>query len=185
MTNNGIVTNTIITKYVIFLLDGFTMNGNRILVGTIRSYLHAVNIYYKEKDFIQPFENGRNSDAAQLLHEQVKFEDGPSKRLPLTDQMMVKMWELAQYDSLGFRAAAWDITNLGKYGGFHEQEFAMESRNMIRHYVLPDGTKVVRAFTVKHVITYNKARVIIEKTWIALGIYVRSLGQNRMSKRME
>jgi len=57
MTNNGIVTDKIITKYVIFLLDGFTINGNRILVGTIRSYLHAVIMHYKEKGFIQPFDN--------------------------------------------------------------------------------------------------------------------------------
>jgi len=65
MTNNGIVTDKTITKNVIFLLDGFTMNGNRILVGTIRSYLYAVNMLYKEKGFVQTFENDSDSDAVQ------------------------------------------------------------------------------------------------------------------------
>ena len=76
------------------------------------------------------------------MREQAKFEDKLSKRSPLTDQMMVKMWELAQDDSLGFCAVAWDFTNLGN--------FAMESQNKIHYYILLDGTKLVRAFTVKN-----------------------------------
>jgi len=163
MTNKGIVTSKIIAKYTIFLYDGFTIDGKQILVGTICSCLHAVHIHHKDKGFIEPFGNDSDSDAVQLLREQAKFEDEPSKRSPLMDQMMVKMWELAQDDSLGFRAAAWDFTNLGKYERFREQEFAMESRNKLRYYVLPDGTKVVRTFTVKYFIMYNKAGVIIEK----------------------
>jgi len=70
-----------------------------------------------------------------LLQEHEKFEKEPAQRAPLNDKMMVKMNELSLENSRGFRATACDFTNLGKYGGFHEQEFAMASRTKIRYYV--------------------------------------------------
>jgi len=93
-------------------LDGFNIKGNSILIGTMYGYLHAINLHYKGKGFIQPFNKNSNSDAAQLLCEQEKFGDEPSKRSPLTNQTMDKLWELVQVDSVGFRVAAWDLSNL-------------------------------------------------------------------------
>ena len=55
--------------------------------------------------------------------------------------MMVKFCELSLKNPSGFRAAAWDFTNLGKCGGFREQDFAMALRTKIRYYVQPNGDK--------------------------------------------
>ena len=62
---------------------------------------------------------------------------------------------MAQEDPLGFKAAAYDFTALGSSGAFRRQEFAMDSKTKICYYFLPDGTKVVRAFTVKNFIFYD------------------------------
>ena len=70
--------------------------------------------------------------------------------------MIVKMQELAQEDPLGFKAAAFEFTALGRFGGFRQQEFCMDSKNSIKYYVLPNGTAVVRAFTVKNFIFFDE-----------------------------
>ena len=62
---------------------------------------------------------------------------------------------MAQENLLGFKAAVYEFTALGRFGGFRWQEFAMDSTTKIKYYVLPDGTKAVRAFTVKNFIFYN------------------------------
>ena len=71
-------------------------------------------------------------------------------------------------DPLGFRAAVWDITGLGRLGGFRQQEFAMDSNSTIKHYVKPDGTLIVRAFCVRNLIFKTKdghtiKRVLLRK----------------------
>ena len=118
LTNNKEVTDEIMTRYVIFLIDGYTINGNPILVGTIRAYLEVVNKHYQTNGLARPFDHRSESDAATLLQEQEKFEKEPARRAPLNDKMRVKMYELSLENSRGFRAAAWDFTNLKKYGVF-------------------------------------------------------------------
>ena len=66
------------------------------------------------------------------------------------------MHELAQEDEMGFRGAVYDFTALGDYGGFRQQEWCMDTSSDIKFYVMPDGTQVVRAFTFKNFIMYNK-----------------------------
>ena len=69
--------------------------------------------------------------------------------------MIVMMHQLAQEDPLGFKAAVYDFTALGCFGRFLKQEFAMDSKNKICYYFLPDDTKVVRAFTIKNFTFYD------------------------------
>ena len=59
------------------------------------------------------------------------------------------MYELSMAgDSLGFRAAVWDISGLGCFGGFRQQEFAMDVQDVIKYYILPNGVKMARVFLV-------------------------------------
>lgn len=150
-------------RYVTFLLSGFTIMCIKILVGTIKGYMAAVNKHYRDNKFREPFDAKDDSDAAVLLRAQEKFEDAPAKRAPLTNQMIVKMCELAKQDPLGFHACVWDFVAIGRFGGFRQQEYAMDSKTEIKYYVKPDGTCVVRAFTVKNFIFYNTGDVILEK----------------------
>ena len=62
---------------------------------------------------------------------------------------------MAQENLLGFKAAVYEFTALSRFGGFRWQEFAMDSTTKIKYYVLPDGTKVIRAFTLKNLIFYD------------------------------
>ena len=79
------------------------------------------------------------------------------------------MRALASADSLGFRAAVWDITGLGRFGSFQQQEFAMDVRDTIKYYVLPNGVKVTRAFCVKNIHFRNKMKVRIRLPLIREG----------------
>jgi len=134
LTNNYVVTNEILGRYAVFLLDGFTLqNANKeedgkILAGTIKGYLTAVNEHYRKSGYREPFDPKDESDASALLREQKKFEDEPAKRGPLTEKMIVEMCHQAKEDPLGFKAAVYEFTQLGSYGGFRQQEFAMDSR---------------------------------------------------------
>ena len=63
--------------------------------------------------------------------------------------------------ALSFRRAIWLWSKLGQYTGFRRQEFAMEKQQVIRYYVKPDGTKVVRSFCLKDFIWYDEDKMII------------------------
>ena len=156
MSNDRRVVNDILGRYVVFLLSGFNINNIDIRVGTIKGYLDAINDHYENNGYDKPYAKDDNSDADKILREQKKFEDASAKRSPLTDKMIVKMQELAQEDPLGFKACAFEFTALGRFGGFRQQEFCMDSKKKIKHYIMPNGTKVVRAFTVKNFIFYDK-----------------------------
>lgn len=54
-----------------------------------------------------------------------------------------------------FQLAIWYWTALGRLGGFRCQEFAMDKPTTIRVYVKPDGTHIVRAFTLKNFIFHD------------------------------
>ena len=79
------------------------------------------------------------------------------KRDPLTDEALAKMLALMieDKDPLGFRAAIWNFTALGRFGGFRCGEFAMDSRTSIRYYILPNGDLVVRCFVVRNFKFYD------------------------------
>ena len=150
------VTDEIIDNYVEFLLQGYTLDCMKVRVGTILGYLRVMNKHYRDNRLQEPFVKSGDTDAAIMLTAQEKFERIPAKRNPLTHAMCVKMCELARdADPLGFRATAWNWTALGRYGGFRAQEFGMDSPKKVKHYVLPDGTLVVRAFTQRNFKCYD------------------------------
>ena len=152
-----------------FLLDGFTLQNDikeknaTILVGTIKGYFTAVNQHYRKSGFREPFDPKDDSDVSKLLREHKKFEDEPAKRGPLTEKMIVEMCRQAEEDPLGFKAAIYEFTQLGSFGGFRQQKFAMDSKNQIKYYVKPNGDLDVRAFTVSNFLFYNKDGVLVKK----------------------
>jgi hypothetical protein len=170
LSNNYYVTNEILGRYTVFLLSGYTLQittkdlpDAKVVVSTIKMYLRVVNAHYKKNGYRAPFDPDTDSDAAKLLREQKKFETAPARRSPLDPKVLQKMCELAQEDDLGFRAATWEFTGIGTYGGFRLQEFAMDKPFEVRTYVLPDGTQVVRAFQVKNFIFYDDSAVKIKE----------------------
>jgi len=118
-----------------FFIDGYTIKGNPILVGTIHGYFEEVNKHYQIHGLGRPFDHTSDSDVAILPREQEQFEKEPARHAPPNDKMMVKMYELSLENNHGFRAAAWDFTNLDKYGDFCKQKIAMASRTNIHYYV--------------------------------------------------
>ena len=73
--------------------------------------------------------------------------------------MLIRMYELAQEgDRFGLRRAIWLWTRLGCFGGFRRQEFVMDKKDDIQFYVMPDGTLIARAFTMKNFIFSMKMK---------------------------
>ena len=175
LTNNKFTTNEIIGRFTTFLLSGFTIQCVKVLVSTIKGYLRIVNRHYRESGCVEPWDPDDNSDSSILLREQKKFEQEPARRAPLDNKVIVKMHELARSDKLGFRGAVFDFTALGEYGGFRQQEWCMDSKNEIKHYIMPDGTQVVRAFTVKNFIMFDDDNVRLPKP-LARRRAIRKLG---------
>jgi len=54
----------------------------------------------------------------------------------------------------------WDIAALGRYGGFCQQEYAMDHKNKVKYFVTPVG-QVVRAFTMENILFRDKDWMII------------------------
>ena len=155
MTNCRATTADIMRRYVTYLLDGHTIKNIPIRTGTIEGYLRAVNDHFDAHDMPMPFSRKhKRQQATQLVVAQEKMQAAPARRQPLNDLMMEKMRHFAQENRFSFRACIWDFTALGKFGGFREQEFAMERPYAIRYYVLPNGDKVVRAFVLRNFLFY-------------------------------
>ena len=156
LSDDHSVTDDIMRRYAVFLLSGFSIHGYSIAVDTIKEYFAEVNRYYVHKGFRKPFDYKDSSPASRLLREQKKFEDEPDKRDPLTEEMCIKMMDLAkEYGNLSFQAAVWNFTALGRYGGFRAQEFCMDSPHEIRFYICPNGDYVIRAFTYADFVFYD------------------------------
>ena len=144
LTNDVEVTDKIMACYVIFLQNGFSINNIKIQAGTIEGYMRCVNNHYKKYRYNPPFDKKTETDAANLIKNQAKFEKAPDKREPLHDQVIIKMYELSkECDRYGFHRGAWLWTRLGCFGGFRCQEFVMGKKNEIQFYVMPDSTLVV------------------------------------------
>ena len=172
MTKNLFYLEEMIGDYVVFLLSGYTieiakkacLDDAKVKVGTINGYLRAVNKYYKDSGYPEPWNpNDEDAHTNRLLTAQQSFEKQPDRRSPLHPYVIAKLCELAQEDGLGFKACVWDFTGVGRFGGFRLQEFAMDSKHTIKYYILPDGTAVVRCFTNKNFIARGEHRERISK----------------------
>lgn len=134
-----------------YLLSGHTINDIEIRSGTIKTYMRQVNKHYRDNGLNEPWNIKSETDAVKLLKEQEKYESEPARRAPLPDEVIVKMKQLADSSSpLGMRATIWNITAMGRLGGFRQQEFAMDKKDEIKTYVLPNGAQVTRAFVVRN-----------------------------------
>jgi hypothetical protein len=84
-------------------------------------------------DIHPPFVAKLKSKTVRLLANTKKFELKPDRCEPLPDKAFNKMQELASLGSFtGFRSFAWDIAALGCYGGFHQQEYAMDHKTKVK-----------------------------------------------------
>ncbi len=88
----------------------------------------------------------------KLLRSQGSFEKGPGERASLTEHMIERMRELAKEDPLWFKECMSDFVTPGCFGSYRVQEYAMDKRDKIKYYVMPDGTCIVWAFTWKNFI---------------------------------
>ena len=162
LTSDSKITDLIVERYINSLLDGYTLLGEKIAVGTISGYMRAVNQYYKKYHLPEPWHKSSDDDAAVLLKEQSKYEDKPEKREPLHLKVLALMLQMSKDgNQLGFRRAIWLWTGLARYGGFRRQEFAMEKKDTIQVYVKPDGETVVRAFTLQDFLFYDEDGMLI------------------------
>jgi len=143
-------------RYASYLLDGFTLDNIMVKASTIQEYMRAVNVHYSTLGLAEPYHRSSASIAATLLREQRLFDTAPVQRDPLHYRTIVRMHQLALTSNPhGFRQAVWLWTALGRLGGFRLQEFVMDRADTIGKYVLPNGTTVVRAFTLKNFIFYT------------------------------
>ena len=129
LTEDVIVTDEILLRYVNHLLEGFTLQKIRIEVGTIKGYMRAVNENYKKHRLPLPCDLKSDSKEVELLNQQESYEKKPDRREPLCDKVLVKMMQLSEDShALSFRRAIWLWSKLGRYSGLRRQEFAMEKQ---------------------------------------------------------
>ena len=148
LSNDTVATIMIMNNYMTFLLSGHTIKDIEIRADTMKCYI-LVNNYYVVNDCCRPFNDKSDSNAALLLKDQEQFEQEPARREPLPDNPLVKMCTLAAENSLGLRAAIWDINGLGRLGGCCQQYFTMDAGNVIKKYVLPSGVQDTQDFCVQ------------------------------------
>ena len=91
MSDDKAVTDVIIERYALHLLNGNSINNTPILVGTIFHYMTAVNDYYKTNRRHPPFDRKGDTNANKLLNKQKEYEDVAAKREPLHDKVILMM----------------------------------------------------------------------------------------------
>ena len=91
LTNDVATTNDIMLRYIIYLLEAFTIKSIFIVVGTITGYMSSVNDHYKGQGLICPWDYKSDSQAALLLRSQSRFEGKHDRREPLRDKVLAQM----------------------------------------------------------------------------------------------
>ena len=78
-----------------------------------------------------------------------------------------------------------------RYGGFRRQEFAVEKRDVIQVYIMPNGTHVVRAFTLRNFLFYGVDGIIITYEEVLIDRYLAiqtaqqyDIQRNRMNNQI-
>ena len=87
-SNDIIATNVIMTNCMIFLLCGHNIKGIEIKADTIKIYMRAVNKYYVENNYHEPFDGKLESDVARLL----KKEEFLNKTRPRENHYHIRHW---------------------------------------------------------------------------------------------
>ena len=130
-------------RYVVYLLEGFTVKNISIQVDTIKGYMRCVNIIHHQDHALDPpWDYDSDSEAAQLLRSQISFKGKSDMRKPLHDKVLAQMKVLGDTGSQnGFKRAVWLWANLGTSAGFCCQEFVTDKQD-IQLYVLTNGRLV-------------------------------------------
>ena len=114
-------------SYIVYLLDGNTIQGKTIKASTAKGYLQAVNVFCSANSQAMAVNlKLPTSKAVRLLAEQVKFKQLPDQRLPFTPPMtyaiVVKATENESH--LGFTCSAANWLCVGHLTAQRLQEFA-------------------------------------------------------------
>ena len=67
LTNDVTITDEIMERFILFLLEGYTINKIKVKAGTIGGYTKCVNDPYYKLRFNKPFEIKSDTAAAKLL----------------------------------------------------------------------------------------------------------------------
>ena len=67
LTNDVIITDEIMECFILFLLEGHTINKIKVKAGTIGGYMKCVKDHYHKLRFNNPFEIKSDRAAAKLL----------------------------------------------------------------------------------------------------------------------
>jgi hypothetical protein len=143
------------------LFMGYGCTPCHIKSRTVLGYLTVINTHYVKMGIHPPFVAELKSKTAHLLADTKKFELKPDHCEPLPDKAFNKMQELASLGSFTrFRSLAWDIATLGRYGGFRQQEYAMDHKTKVKYFNSPKG-QVVRAFTIENILFQDRDRMVV------------------------
>ena len=135
---------------------GYGCTPRHIKSGMVIGYLTVINAHYVEMGIHPPFVAESKTKTARLIADTKKFELKPDHCGPLSNKTFDKMHDLAcPGPSTGSRALVWDIAALGRYGGFRQQEYAMDHKNKVKYFVTPIG-HIVHAFTMENILFRDK-----------------------------
>ena len=136
--------------YAVYLLNGNTLQSQKVKVSTLKGYFEAVNDYFKKNQREKPFDyRAKDSKAATLLRDQVNFEKIAERRLPLMPKMVYKIIieMTANQPQLGLAPCIANCTGVGRIAGSRAQELIQDVCDAVRVYLCPDGSEIVRAAT--------------------------------------
>ena len=157
LNHSSSIIDDLLSRYVLLLFMGYGCTPRHIKSGTVLGYLTVINAHYVEMGIQPSFVAKSKTKTARLLADTKKFELEPDRREPLSDKTFDKMHDLAHPGPFtGFRSLVWDIAELGRYGGFRQQEYPMDYKNKVKYFVTATG-QVVRAFTMK--ISYSEIKI--------------------------
>jgi hypothetical protein len=161
LSHSSSIVDNLLSRYDLLLFMGYGCTPCHIKSGTVLGYLTVINAHYAEMGIHPPFVAKSKSKTVRLLADAKKFELKPDHREPLSDKAFDKMQELASLGSFtGFRSLAWDIVALGCYGGFRQQEYAMDHKTKVKYFNTPKG-QVVRTFTIKNILFQDRDRMVV------------------------
>ena len=155
----------IVAIYAKYVMCGINYYNKDVLRSkTVRGYASAVNTLFRLRGYKHPTDlSDGNNMPGIVINNLITQENVASQRAPLDNAIFAEIRRAAtsSHSPDSDRNLLFDILTLARYIGPRVSEYAQTTQNKVDYHVYPDGTSVIKAFTLNDFIFYDSNNDIL------------------------
>ena len=155
----------IVAIYAKYVMSGINYYNKDVLRSkTVRGYAFAVNMLFSLRGFKPPTDlSDGNNMPGIVINNLMNQETIASQRAPLDNAIFAEIKRAAKssHSLDSERNLLFDILTLARYIGPRVSEYAQTTQEKVNYHVYPDGTSVIKAFTLHNFVFHDAQGNII------------------------